>query len=196
MFKKIKGLLTGAILGELVRDWDVVYCQQNFFEEIIELSLYRKNDQWVVCLAYIYKSSISYNKFVFAIPVEDLASFVSTLLSRYDSLSKMSARKRKLLPARHDRLPFFHRQIIKLIHGLQTSKLLLDHKDPGTGDTEYRFFGYVTRKSDIKVFIQSQFEMSKSEGHIISGEGFLSALNVLAQFLDEQGPEKTTGSPL
>jgi hypothetical protein len=81
-----------------------------------------------------------------------------------------------------DKLPFAQRMMIKVIHGLKASKLLMDYKNPATSKTEYRFYGYITRKSDKKILIQSDIDISQAEGHIISGEGLDAALRCLSDF--------------
>jgi len=186
MFKHTKKKLASVFLGDLVQDWGTVFRKENFFEETIDIALYRKEEHWVVWLVYKYKSPISYNRYGFGIPVWDLQQFATTLQSRHELLRNMSVRKRYVTSARCDRLPFFHRLIIRAIHGLKVSKLLLDHKDPVHKSTEYRFYGYITRKSEIKIFIQSDIDISNANGHIISGEGLNAALCALSQFLEGQ----------
>ena len=186
MFKRAKEILAETFLGDLVQDWGIVFRKSNFFEETINLSLYQKDEHWVVWLVYKYKSSISYNSFGFGIPVYDLKQFVTTLQRHYEILCDMAVRKRYASSARYDRLPFFHRLLIRVIHGIRASKLLLDHKDPVKNSTEFRFYGYITRKSETKIFIQSDIDISQASGHIISGEGLRAALFALSQFIDEK----------
>lgn len=191
MFKRAREKLTETFFGELIRDWGTVFEKSNFFEESIDLALYRKKSHWVVWMKYLYKSRISYNSYFFAIPVYDLQNFVTTLERRYQRLCQLADRRRHEPPARNDRLPFIQRQVIRLIHGISASKLLLDLEDPVTKQSEYRFYGYVTRKSEIKVFIQTDPSISHSEGHIISGPGLDAVFSALSQFLET---ENTTGN--
>ncbi|MDH3378475.1 MAG: hypothetical protein OEQ39_16160 [Gammaproteobacteria bacterium] len=186
MFKRTKEKFASVFLGDLVQDWGTVFRKDNFFEETIDIALYRKKEHWVVWLVYKYKSVISYNKYGFGIPVWDLEQFATMLQSQHELLRNMCVHKRYVTATRRDRLPFFHRLIIRAIHGLKASKLLLDHKDPVNKNTEYRFYGYITRKSAIKIFIQSDIDISKAHGHIISGEGLIAALCALSQFLEGQ----------
>ncbi len=135
-------------------------------------------------LKAIYKSRISYNSYGFAINVHDLRNFVETLQSRYGELCRLARTPRPLPANTRDRLPLVHRLLLKAIFGVRASKLLLDLRDPDSQATDYRFFGFVTRKSENKIFIQSGLDISKSDATVISGEGFAAALQVLAGFLD------------
>ena len=174
-----------AVNGRLVRDWGVVFDQKpGFFRERICLALRDQGGQPLLTLTYKYSSAISHNAFTFAIPVFDLSAFVNAMQLNYDHLRVLSISPRVDVGAR-DALPFAHRLLLKLIHGIRTSKLLLDLTNPKTHRTEYRFYAYVTRKSDIKVFIQSDLDISGAQGHVISGDGLLAALQVLAEYLEE-----------
>lgn len=186
MFGRIKDKLTNVILGELVQDWGTIFRKEGFFEESIDLSLRREKKHWVVWLTYKYKSPISYNKYSFGIPVWDLDGFVANLQGRYDLLYEMSVRQRYGTTSRQDKLPFIHGLFCRAIHGIRASKLLIDLKNPTRNRTEYRLFGYITRKSEIKVFIQSEIDITNSKAHIISGEGFAAALSSLSEFLVKQ----------
>ena len=104
--------------------------------------------------------------------------------SRYALLCSLANRARPVPATGSDRLPFFHRMMIRVIHGIRASLLLMDYKHPATHETEYRFYGYVTRKSDKKIFIQSDLDISHSSGNVISGEGLEAALEVLADAIE------------
>lgn len=185
MFERLKNQLSEAVLGELVEDWGDVYRSTGgFFEETTRLSLHRQRNHWVVWLGYKYKSAISYNQYGLGIDVHDLEGFVRTLRERYDDLCGAARGGRPPTPARQDRLPFAHRAVLRVIHGLRTSRMLLDLKDPDTGRTEFRCYGYVTRKSEIKVFLQSDLDISNAAGHVISGAGLDAALQALSGFLE------------
>jgi hypothetical protein len=187
LYQSTKQKMTDVFLGEPVREWGVVYEQERrFFNEAISLDLYQKNGQLVLWLKSIYKSRISYNSYGFAINVYDLHNFVETLQSRYDALCRLANTPRPLAANPRDRLPLAHRLLIKAIHGIRASKLLLDHRDPVSNEMDYRFYGYVTRKSGKKIFIQSDLDISNGHGSVISGEGFAAALQVLAGFLDSE----------
>ena len=84
------------------------------------------------------------------------------------------------------KLPFAHRLLLKAIFGIRASKLLLDLRDPQTRATDYRFYGFVTRTSGKKIFIQSDLDISKGHGTVISGEGLEAALQVLQDYLDSE----------
>ena len=181
MAPTLRDRLATAIVGEGVHDWGIVFDRKpGFFRERIGLALREKDGQPVLTLTYKYSSVISYNAFTFAIPVFDLAAFVRELQAGYDRLRCLAGTQRGA-GGETGALPLAQRLMIKVIHGIRASALLLDHRNPSTGETEYLFYGYVTRKSEIKVFIQSDLDIVNSNGHVISGEGFQAALNVLTE---------------
>ena len=185
MLKAIRNKLTQAVLGDPVRDWGVVYEQQGrFFTEQINLGLYRKQRELSLWLRYAYKSRISYNTYGFQIPVYNLHNFVTVMQSRYAKLCSLANRARPVSATASDRLPFFHRLMLRVIHGIRASLLLMDYTNPATHATEYRFYGYVSRNSAKKIFIQSDLDISRSSGHVISGEGLEAALAVLADAIE------------
>ncbi len=187
LYKGAAQQLADVFLGEPVREWGVVYEQQGrFFSEAIAVDLYQKDAQLVLWLKSIYKSRISYNSYGFAITVHDLHDFVDTLQSRYKELCRLAHMSRAIVDNRHDRLPFVHRLLLKAIFGLRASKLLLDHRDPVSHETDYRFYGFVTRTSDKRIFIQSDPNISNQHGTVISGECLAATLQVLADYLDSE----------
>ena len=183
-----------AFLGELIHDWGTVFSSEGFFKESIDLSLRRENTHLVLWLTYLYKSSINYNKFSFGIPVWDLKHFTATLNRRYEELHNMSASQRYGKTLASDRLPFFHGLVCRAIHGVKASRLLIDNKNPFSRNTEYRLFGYITRKSDIKVLIQSDSDIANNNAHIVSGEGLRACTSVLSEYL-RQNPVPQAGKP-
>jgi hypothetical protein len=186
--------MTGVFLGEPVREWGVVHKRQGtFYSESISVDLYRKNGQLILWLKTIYKSRFSYNSYGFAINIHDLHHFVETLQARYRELSRLAGMARPRATRTRDKLPFAHRLLLKAIFGVRSSKLLLDLRDPHTRETEYRFYGFVTRKSDPKIFIQSDLDISSRKGTVISGECLAAALQVLADYLDSE--ESTAAWP-
>jgi hypothetical protein len=181
-----KERIAQAVNGRLVRDWGVVSDRQpGFFRERICLALREQRGQPLITLTYKYSSRVSYTAFVFAIPVFDLPAFVNTMQLSYDRLLTLPTYPRAVFAGGRDALPFFHGLVLKLIHGVRVSMLLLDLTNPETQRTECRFYGYVTRKSDIKVFIQSDLDISTAKGHVISGDGLQAALQALAEYLRE-----------
>ena len=183
MFKSLKNKISRAILGEQIRDWGVVYENRSgFFKERISLGLYQKDRQLILCLTYRYTSRISFNSYTFAIPVFDLDFFVATLRANYDQLCSLARLPAAAIRA-SDRLPFAQRLMIKIFFGLKGSKLLLDHRNPSTDETEFRFNGFITRKSVVKVLIQSDMDISQNEGHVISGDGLDAILCALSEYL-------------
>lgn len=179
--------MADVFLGEPLREWGVVHERQgSFYTESISIDLYRKDGQLILWLKTIYKSRFSYNSYGFAINIYDLHHFVETLQSRYRELTRLAGMARPRATRARDRLPFVHRLLIKAIFGIRASKLLLDLRDPDTRETDYRFYGFVTRKSDHKIFIQSERDISSREGTVISGECLAAALEVLAAFLDSE----------
>lgn len=187
LYKGAARQLADVFLGEPVREWGVVYERQGCcFSEAISVDLYQKDALLILWLKSIYKSRISYNSYGFAITVHDLHDFVDTLQLRYEELCRLARMPRPMAANRHDRLPFVHRLLLKAIFGLRASKLLLDHRDPVSHETDYRFYGFVTRKSDKKIFIQSDLDISNRHGTVISGECLAATLQVLADFLDSE----------
>ncbi len=187
LLKGVKQKMADVFLGEPLREWGVVYEQRRrFFSEAISVDLYQNDGKPVLWLKATYKSRISYNSYGFAITVYELRDFVETLQSRYGELCRLAGTPRPMAVNPRDRLPLAHRLLIKAIHGIRASMLLLDYRDPVSNATDYRFYGYVTRKSDNKIFIQSGLDIANREGSVISGEGFAAALQVLADFLDTE----------
>jgi len=189
LYERAAEKMADIFLGEPVREWGVIHVQPGrFFEEAISLDLYRKDNELVIWLKAIYKSSISYNTYGFAINVRDLRGFVDGLQSRYQELCRLARLPKLPMQRSRDRLPFVHRLIIKAIFGIRASRLLLDHRDPRSRKTDYSFYGVVTRGSEIRVFLQSDMDRANRNGTVISGEGFAAALGVLKDFLEsEQG---------
>jgi hypothetical protein len=192
MLGKIKKILTDTFVGDPVRDWGVVYEQPGaFFTEQIKLGLYLKDRQLNLLMTTVHKSRFSYNSYSLVIPVFDLQSFVDTLQARYEELCRLERRPRAAVAIQsRDKLPFIHRMILKLIHGIRVSRLLLDLRNPRTRTTEYRFYGYITRNSERKVFLQSDMDISKSNGYVISGNGFAAVLQQLAEYGEQQASPK------
>jgi hypothetical protein len=187
LYQSTAQAMADVFLGEPVREWGVVHERQgSFFNEAISIDLYRKNGQLILWLKSIHKSRISYNSSGFAITIHDLVDFVETLQSRYQELCRLAVSSRPRTPRAHDRLPLAHRLLLGVIFGIRASKLLLDHRDPGGGDADYRFYGFVTRKSKIRIFIQSDLDVSNRDGTVISGECLAAALEVLAAFLGSE----------
>ena len=196
MLGKIKQVLTDTFVGDPVRDWGVVYEQQGaFFTEQIKLGLYRKQQQLNIMLTAVYKSRISYNSFTLVIPVFDLQHFVDPLQTRYAELCRLARRPRAgaALQSR-DKLPFVHRMMLRLIHGIRASRLLLDLRNPRTRTTEYRFYGYITRNSKCKVFLQSDMDISQSNGQVISGDGFAAAVGRLSEYIDQHAVQESAAA--
>jgi len=183
MFVTFKKKFKDAFLGELLHDWGTVFSSEGFFRESIDLSLRREEKHLVLWLTYLYTSSISYNKFSFGIPVWDLQHFTETLNRRYERLHEMSMSQRYGTTSRRDKLPFFHGLLCRAIHGVKASRLLIDNKNPVSGNTEYRLFGYITRKSEIKILIQSDSDIANNNAHIISGEGLRACISLLLEDL-------------
>ena len=183
MFGTFKKKFKDAFLGELIHDWGTVFSSEGFFRESIDLSLRREKKHLVLWLTYLYRSSVSYNQFSFGIPIWDLKHFTATLNRRYERLHDMSVSQRYGTASARDKLPFFHGLLCRVIHGVKASRLLIDNKNPVSGNTEYRLFGYVTRKSEIKVLIQSGSDIANNNAHIISGEGLRACISMLTEHL-------------
>ncbi len=187
LFKGVSRKMADVFLGEPVREWGVVYEQAGrFFKETTSIDLYQKNGQAVLWLKVAYKSRISYNSYGFAINIHDLHHFVKTLQASCRELSRLAGMARPRATRTHDKLPFAHRLLLKVIFGVRASKLLLDLRNPHTRATDYRFYGFVTRTSGKKIFIQSDLDISKGHGTVISGEGLEAALQVLQDYLDSE----------
>ena len=202
LYKGVSQKMADVFLGEPVRGWGVVYEQAgHFFKETTSIDLYQKNGQPVLWLKVAYKSRISYNSYGFAINIHDLHHFVETLQARYRELSRLAGMARPRATRTRDKLPFAQRLLLKAIFGVRASKLLLDLRDPYTRATDYRFYGFVTRKSGKKIFIQSDLDISNGHGTVFSGGGLDAALQVLKDYLDSEessaawSGEVATGMP-
>ena len=189
----VMGRLSQIFLGEAIRDWGVVFEEdRGMISERLQIGLYEKNRQLNLLLTVRFRTLGVPSLYAFQIPVAVLGSFVSTLQRRYDALYALTNRPEVTTPTASDRLPLPARVLLNLIHGIRASRLLLEHPDPSTRETAYRFYGYVTRKSDTKILLQSDIDISRAESHVISGNGFAAVLDVLAQYVDTQGQEEQT----
>ncbi len=187
MFGRIKAQLTQTFFGDLVKDWGVVSTDdRSFYTEDLSLALYDRKGRHNLVLSYHQKSSFNSNRFFFSFPVGDLGGFANGFTKRWHELERVKSNPRMAPTVGPNKLPFVHRLILGVMHGVKLSRLLLDHSDPDDGDLEIRMYGYVTRKGDTKVFIQSDLDASQGRGHVVSGEGMRAVMEVLGDYAKER----------
>ncbi len=196
LYQSAKQKIEDVFLGEPVKEWgDIFEQQQRFFTEVISIDLYRKNDKLLLWLKVTQKSALSYNVHGYTITFRDLRSFTERLQSRYNQLCRLARARQPVAPRPRDRLPFMFRLMLKPIFGIRASILLLEQRDALIKMTDYRIYGFVTRKSETKVLILSDVAASKKEGTVISGDGFAAVLKVLAEFLDSEESANLLSGP-
>jgi hypothetical protein len=184
LYRSVKEKVADVFLGEPIKDWGEIYEHQGrFFNETLSIGLYQKDGTLVLWLKAVYRSRFSYNSYSLAFDIKDIRQFVARTQSRYDQLCRLAGSGKQVSPDGRDRLPMIHRLILKVIFGVRASLLLFKQRGGQRGTTEDRFYGFVTRKAETRVFILPQQTGAKQEGTVISGDGFAAVLKVLAEFL-------------
>jgi hypothetical protein len=187
LYRSVKEKVSDIFLGEPIKDWGEVHEHQGrFINETLSIGLYQKDDKLVLWLKTIHRSKLSYNSYDLAFNIDDIHQFVERSQTRYDQLCRLARSGKQFNPEARDRLPVAHRLILKVIFGIRASKLLFEQPEGRWGKAEDRFYGFVTRKSETRVYIMPEQSGSKQEGIVISGEGFAAVLSVLAEFLGSQ----------
>jgi hypothetical protein len=171
-------------MGEPIKDWGIVFAQKRrFVTEQLQLALYHKNTHMNLLLTINYTILSRPNVFNLVLEIRDLPRFVSTLWSNYEKLSSMAYAPGLGNTTRIDKPPWDTRLLLKVVYGVKASVLLLDSKDPCV-DEDFAIYGFVSRKSEKKVFFP-KFYTSSNKIVVISGDGLSAALKTLSTFLEE-----------
>lgn len=112
---------------------------------------------------------------------------MKTLQRKYSELCTVARARETIKPSESDRLPRFYRILFKIAHGVKNSMLLLDHRNPKTGRTDFKFYGYVTRKSEKKIFVVSALDSFVGHAFVISGQALELSLFKLSEFIETGG---------
>jgi len=179
---KIKDALTGAILGDLVKDWGVISQESGaLFNEQLKLALYAKDDRDVVCMTYDFGST---NKQMLSFGVGDLRQFASTLQSRMNEVDRIAGHSGNVPTAGRNKLPFLPGLMAKVLHGVKASRLLVDDGDRSSGSPDIRMHAYVSRKSDVRVVLH--VDAGDNSSHLVSGAGIRAMAQILADHVGLQ----------
>lgn len=197
MLGKIKDALTGAVLGEVVKEWGVISDESGaLFNEQLKLTLYAKDGRDVVCMAYDFGSA---NKQLLSFGVGDLRQFASTLQTRMAEVDRIAGHPGNVPTAGRNKLPFFPGLVAKVIHGVKASRLLVDEGDRSSGSPSIRMHAYVSRKNDVRVVLH--INAGDNSSQLVSGAGIRAMAQVLADRVglhaeaEEQSAAATHGAP-
>jgi hypothetical protein len=180
MLGKLKEKLTGALFGELVRDWGEVSNESGaLFNEQLSVALYEKDRRKNICLTYNFGSA---NKQILCFAVGDLRQFVSTLARRLDEFEQMAGSPGPAPTVGSNKLPFFQRIVATVIYGVKASRLLVDRKSRSAGGAEVTMYGYLTRRDDTKVLIQC--DSGANSSLIVSAAGIRAMARALAEHVE------------
>ncbi len=182
MLGKIKDALTGAILGELVKDWGVISHESGaLFNEQLKLALYAKDGRDILCLTYDFGSA---NKQMLSFEVGDLRQFTSTLQTRMEEVDRIAGHPGNVPTAGRNKLPFLPGLMAKVLHGVKASRLLVDDGDRSSGSPDIRMHAYVSRKNDVRVVLH--VDAGDNSSQLVSGAGIRAMAQVLADHVGLQ----------
>ena len=176
MLGKIKDALTGAFLGDLVKEWGVISRESGaLFNEQLKLALYAKEGRDVLCMTYDFGST---NKQMLSFEVGDLRQFTSALQTRMAEVDRIAGHPGSVPTAGRNKLPFLPGLMAKVIHGVKASRLLVDEGDRSSGSPDIKMHAYVSRKNDVRVVLH--LNTGDNSSQLVSGAGIRAMAQVLA----------------